>query len=190
MINSKIFYSYVPAPQWRTPVLLCDLARRWPRGSVTYAQTRARIGQSNEGEIVWHRWLKSTCHKSLGNFPKNLKDWTWLCPVHHLPGLLKIMWLFETGSLLGTHNWAKRKNSWIKCCGFCYTGDQTKLDPAYGTLYICTDIVCDNKITATSSGVGSFPCPRIKPVGICIILEPTTTSETVNRFYLLSSVVA
>lgn len=151
---------------------------------------RHTYGQSNGGEIFWHWRRKSTCNESLGNFPKNLKDLTRLCPVHHLLGLLKVMRLFDTGSSSGTHNWAKRKNTSIRCCGLCYTGDQTKLGPAYGTLYVCTDIVCGNKITAISNGVERFPCPHTKPVGIFIILEPTTTSETVNRCYLLSSIVA
>lgn len=76
------------------------------------------------------------------------------------PGTPQNNVVFEIGSSSGTRKWAKIIKAWTKCWGLCDTGGWTKSDPAYGTLYICTDIVRGNKITAVSSGMASFPCPH------------------------------
>lgn len=121
MINSKIFHSHVPAPRWRTLGLLpaCfQLQPGFPQPDLDLQVTEGihyvctdsdTCGQSNAGEIFLHWWLKSTCNKSLGNFPKNLKDLPWPPPVHHLLGLLKVTQLFEMGSSSGMHNKLKEK---------------------------------------------------------------------------------
>lgn len=95
--------------------------------------------QSSGGEIFQHWWLRSTGCKSLGNFPVKLMDLIHLGPARRLWDSSSYS---ETRSSLGTDNWAKRKNTWVEFCCLCYTGDQAKLAPAHGTLYIYTDILC------------------------------------------------
>lgn len=133
-----------------------------PRGSIPCAPAQEH---RSGGELFQHWWLNSTCSKSSGNFPVELRGLTQPGPIHHLWDS-KIIQNSETGSSLVINDGAKRKNMWMEFCCLCFMGETSPC--TWYIVHLFRYFMC-NKITAVSSGVGSFPIDKPNLLGFLLL---------------------